>query len=186
MTEASGLVWDQPSFPNPCLLEAGFHRQLMGFSQACPCLRASCSPTETSCGRPAGSRTGDCSPSPTGLTVPAMMRARNPFVASHLGQRRCQVPEENSGWSRYLLFQLVPQKSILCARGNPVGSQGQQPGSAWGRGTRVGGNGQGGGGEPQPGPRLQPDKHRTCHPDGWQLGSRQAGHTEGASWDTGN
>lgn len=82
----------------------------------------------------------------------------------------------------YLLFQLVPQKSILCARGNPVGSQGLQPGSAWGRGTRVRRNGQGGDGEPQPGPRLQPDKHRTCHPDGWQLGSRQVGHTEGASW----
>lgn len=29
-------------------------------------------------------------------------------------------------------------------------------------------------------PSHQPDEHRTCHPEGWQPGSGQAGHTEGA------
>lgn len=28
-----------------------------------------------------------------------------------------------TAWSGYLLFQLLPQKSILCAQGNPVGFQ---------------------------------------------------------------
>lgn len=37
------------------------------------------------------------------------------------------------------------------------------------------------GGNSQPAPSHQPDRHETCHRDRWQPGSRQAGHTAGAS-----
>lgn len=46
-----------------------------------------------------------------------MMRARNPSVACRLGQRKCQVPAENSGWSPVTCCSSLSLRNPFCALG---------------------------------------------------------------------
>lgn len=104
-----------------------------------------------------------------------------PSPSPPLASPYTSLPAQNCSWSQVTFpssFSL--QKSILCTQGNPVGPRGgrwarQGVGDEYQRTVGVWG------GNSQPAPSHQPDRHETCHRDRWQPGSRQAGHTAGAT-----
>lgn len=151
----------------------------MGWSQPCPSLQTSRPPADAqkgTLGVLGWAEQETPAPALPASPSPAVRRVRNPSVSSHLGQRRCQTPRREQGLElSYLLSQLLPQESILCARGGI-----QWPSRGGGAGRESEGAGRCRGWASTACPESPARQAYDLSPGRMAPGPRQAGHTERA------